>query len=298
MVYKIRRGIPILLPTYNDEVQERYRKSYENLARDDLTEPLEADRDNRHSVLVDFIGKVSGLRILDIGSSDGKYLGMINGRFKVAFDLAYPFLAAITKHDSVIPICGDAEYLPFKAGFFDIIIVSDILEHLLRPERLVQRLREICGPDTRVIVHVPWDEDISVYRDAKYEFTHLRSFSSYSFAQLWEGFYVEKEQSTYPSMEEPIVFKLDRRIPRVLYNFILYIYYKKNFNMTEYRWRSIWIKELPKRERWLLHFYRPKFRMFALRTYAGASFLSLFSILSKILLFWQKGENRRDELGA
>ncbi|MFO0773149.1 MAG: methyltransferase domain-containing protein [Nitrospiraceae bacterium] len=265
--YPERDGIPVLLPHYKEQAQSRYLCCYQGLAEDDLSIPLEGRREVRHFVLQDFVGDVSGKRVLDIGSSNGIYLRQLNAGFKVAMDLALPYLAAIPKDADIMPVCADAETLPFKAGFFDVIIISDILEHLLHPERLVQHLRAICTSSTRLIVHIPWKEDISHYRECKYEFAHLRSFGPYSFAQLWtDGFTAVRALPTYPSLEEPILFHLEDRLPTWLYSALVRIYYRSAYvSQYEAQCRTRWIHELPKRERWLLRFYPPKFKMFELR---------------------------------
>ncbi len=271
--YEIRNGIPVLLPRYEEKLQQRYFQNYEELARDDLESPIEQKRDIRHSVMLDFIGDVEGKKVLDIGSSNAIYLSRIGTGFRVAFDLAHAYLRAIPERDGIARVCGDAEALPFKAGFFDVVIISDILEHVLDPEKLIVRLKDICRPDTRVIVHVPWEEDLSQYHDSKYEFAHLRKFTAYSFAQLClrYGFVIRRTRDTYPSLEEPIIFKLEGRVPRPLYNLLVYCYYHTTLASREYQRRSTWIEELPRRERWLLYFYEPKFRLFELRALAKTS---------------------------
>jgi SAM-dependent methyltransferase len=244
--------------------------------------------------LLDFLGDVRNKKVLDIGSSNAVYLRQLDAEFRVAFDLVHAYLKVIPDISGLARVCGDAEELPFKAGFFDVIIVSDILEHLLKPDRLIQSLTRVCRPDTRIIVHVPWEEDISHYRDSKYEFAHLRSFDSYTFAELWRDYYIRRTRATYPSLEEPIVFKLADRIPRTLYNFCLFVYYHRELAYREYRWRERWIAELPKRERWLLWFYRPKFRIFELRVLEGSRIVTVFDHIASWLGFRRKdGQARR-----
>jgi len=277
--YEIRDSIPHFLPVYHDEERRRYFECYQRLAIDDLQTPLEENRHVRHSVLIDFIGDVRNKKVLDIGSSDAKYLCGLEARFKVAFDLARTYLAAIPDASGIVRICGDAECLPFKPGFFDVIIISDILEHLLKPENLITCLRLICRRNTRVIVHIPWEEDIEQYRYSKYQFAHLRTFSACRFAQLWQGFYVKRLRGTYPSLDEAILFKLQGRIPRGLYNLLVFLYFETSVGKWEIQRRSRWINELPKRERWLLYFYKPKFRIYELRSAKD----SVFSVVYKLL---------------
>jgi SAM-dependent methyltransferase len=275
-VYAVQEGIPILLPHYEDATRDRYLRNYSQIAHDDLDTPFEYDRARRHQVLIDFIGNTRGKKVLDIGSSNAIYLRELQADFKVALDLAYPFLAAVPATNGIARICGDAEYLPFAPGFFDVVVISDILEHLLEPANLVQRLHAICTPQTRIIVHIPWQENIAVYRDSPYEFTHLRSFDAYSFAQLWRGHYfISRRKKTYPDLVQPLIYRLEKKIPRVLYNIIFLLYYNNRFSKYFYTlevWRNTWIKEIPKREKWLLYFYDPKFMMFELRPYTSSSF--------------------------
>ena len=263
--YAIINGIPIMLLAYDDDLHRRYVAAYDEIARDDLDKPLEYDRDVRHQVLLDFIGDTSGDRILDVGSSNAKYLRRLPGAEKVAVDIAFRYLESIPSDTGIIGICADVEILPVKPGYFDTIIVSDVVEHLLEPQRLVDRLMRLCRADTRVIVHVPWKEDLSKYAESEYEFTHLRTFNEYSFAEMWRYFRIRRERATYPRLEEPIMFPLKRFLPLRVYNRLVGSYFQGDLATREYEMRARWIRELPRREWWLLRIYEPAFRMFELR---------------------------------
>jgi SAM-dependent methyltransferase len=45
--------------------------------------------------------------------------------------------------------------LPFKRGEFNVIICSEMLEHVSDPHQAMENLRAICLPDTRVVLTVP-----------------------------------------------------------------------------------------------------------------------------------------------
>lgn len=263
--FEIRDGVALLLPEYEDETRQRYASVYERVAHDDLEQPFEEGREIRHSTLLGFIGDVRAKRVLDIGSSNGGYLAALDAGQKVGLDVALPFLEAIPDGSGILRVCADAENLPVRAGHFDVIVVSDVLEHLLEPERLMERLLRVCRPDTRLIVHVPWKESIAKYDDSPYEFTHLRSFNDYTFAHLWRYFEIRREQGAHPSLEEPVIFQLRRFLPLPVYNRLVRAYFHGNLGAREYRWRARWIEELPKHERWLLRLYPPVFKMFELR---------------------------------
>ncbi len=274
--YEINDGIAMLLPPRETQTQTQYRENYEKIAGDDLHSPLESTRTIRHEQLLRFIGNTKGLRVLDIGSSDAAYLQALDADLKVALDLAHPYLTTIDSTSGIHRICADAEYLPIGNGCFDLIIISDVLEHLLCPKRLVERLKQICSPDTTVLVHIPWREDLAQYQQSPYEFTHLRNFNSFSMAILWHDFYIEQARSTMPSLEEPLIFQLEARIPRTLYNLLVYAYFHGGRSSGEYKRRERWINDLPKRERWLLRFYKPKFRMFKLRLVRESKYVSFY----------------------
>jgi SAM-dependent methyltransferase len=263
--YPLRAGVLHLLPDYDDDERIRFLANYDEIARADLNNPFEHDRETRHDILLDFIGDVRGKRVLDVGSSTGGYLLKMDALQRVALDLAEPFLAAIPESSGILRIRADAETLPFAPGSFDVIIISDVLEHLLQPERLAERLSLIASPETRVIVHVPWEENIDRYHTSEYEFTHLRSFTRYTFALLWSSFQIVRERPTHPGLEEPYIFTLRRFLPLSLYNVVVWRYFHRATGLKEYERRARWIRELPARERWLLRLYRPLFMMFELR---------------------------------
>ena len=262
--FPVVAGVLQLLPEY-DEERQRYLANYDEIARADLERPFEHDRDQRHDVFTDFIGDTRGCRVLDVGSSSGGYLLRLHGRLRVATDIAQPFLEAVPSAAGLLRVRADAENLPFRPGAFDVVIVSDVLEHLLHPEHFVDRLRQIVTPRTRVIAHVPWKEDLTAYADSEYEFTHLRTFSDYTFARLWHQFRIVRERSTHPRLEEPIIFQLRRFLPRTLANLLSWAYFHGGLSAREYDLRAAWIAQLPRRERRLLFFYPPRFKMFELR---------------------------------
>ena len=281
--YEIRNGIPILLPQYGDGKRQRYLENYEKIAKDDLQQPLESNREARHASFLSFVGALKGRRVLDIGSSHALYLRKTEPAFKVAFDIAFPYLEAIPDSDGLLRICGDAECLPFKAGVFDVIIISDILEHVLSPEKLVARLKLICDRSTRIYVHVPWEESLEPYNGSRYEFSHLRSFEAYTYSELWRGFCIKRSKCSYPNMKYPLLFGLEGKVPRFLYNTLVYYYFHSSSMVKkDFAWRLRRISGLPKWEQSLLRFFKPTFKMFEMRLY-NRHWLRINSLLVRVL---------------
>jgi len=267
--FQVVDEVPILLPHSSDSTEERYLSNYKRMAIDDLEKPFEGNRNARHQKLTEFIGSVSGKRVLDIGSSDAEYLREMDAGVKVALDIALEYLVKIPAQAGVVSVCGDAEHLPIKAGFFDVVIISDVLEHVLHPEKVVAHLARICRPDTRLFVHVPWEEDLTQYRDVPYEFTHLRSFNAFNFGWLFREFYEKRSRGTYPFMSMPLPYTLYGRVPLFMYRLVRLMLRTRLNAWFNRRWH-VWTAELPRREGWLLWFYKPIFRQFELRPLAGS----------------------------
>ncbi len=266
--YKIQDRIPVLLPPdyATDSERRRYLENIEKLAKDDLVNPLEYQRDYRHKVLLDFVGNLKGKRVLDLASSNALFLSKVDAAFKVAFDLSMTYLKTIPESSDVILIQGDAEDFPFMPGFFDVIIMSDVLEHLLHPGNLVRRIEAISTPGTRVIVHIPWEENLESYKDSPYEFTHLRTFNAFTFREQWKNFEVVRSRVTYPDLKYPFLFRLDGKIPSFIYNKLVQRYFfKPGVAEKDLAWRTAKGDALPKGEGWLLWLFKPVFRMFELR---------------------------------
>lgn len=281
--YQIRNGIANMLPRYEDDLHQRYAASYDTIARDDLEQPLEGARNVRHDDLLSFVGDTSGKRVLDLGSSNALYLEKMPADCKVALDISLPFLEAIGPGGDVFRVQGDAERLPFMPGFFDVVIISGLLEHILSPETLVARLHQICRSDTRIIVLVPWEEDLAPYKDLPWEFTHLRSFNSFTFSQLWYQFQIVKKKPLWPRMSDPSIFRLDGRLPTPIFELLRFAYFHRGLAKKEADRRMLWYAQLPQRERRLLFLYRPTFYQFELRTFAGSWIPAVYDRISQLV---------------
>jgi SAM-dependent methyltransferase len=264
--YDVVDGIPILLPPESGALELEYRENYDRIATDDLAEPIVANRELLlHSKLLRFIGNTGGANVLDIGSAYGSHLRELEAACKVAVDLALPYLRTIPPESVTVRVCGDAEALPVDLSAFDVVIMADILEHLLDPEKLVARLARDCRPETRIIVHIPWRESLESYKTSQYKFVHLRSFDETSFRTLFREFRVVRERKSLPIINEPIVFRLKSKLPKRVYEELVRTYFRTNLASKEHTRRDRWAAELPNRERWLLRFYDPVCKMFELR---------------------------------
>lgn len=83
---------------------------------------------------------------------------------------------------------------------FDVIILNHVLEHLLNPEELLQNLRSLCKPSTKLIIGLPTLERIKEYGfDRYFTLAHIHYFSAISFSSLVArcGYIVESTHQTH-----------------------------------------------------------------------------------------------------
>ena len=198
-----RDGVPSLLGT--DDMQEpivqAYREHYEQIAVDDLQTSiqqedhmeLEADR------LLAAVGDVRGLDVCDVGVGKGLLLDRLlreQPRSLTGVDLARPYLSRLAARNGARLVLADAERLPFRDEF-DVIVSSDVLEHVLNVGDFLVSIRRSLRPGGRFIVRVPHRDTLTSYATQsgyRYRFVHLRSFDGRSLRRLLDeaGFDVQR----------------------------------------------------------------------------------------------------------
>jgi len=115
---------------------------------------LNVDRIKIFNDMVNGIGK--DLRILDVGCGDGVISEplMKKGHFVAAVDL--PTVATSAHKCNVSSImAGDAETLAFADATFDLVIASEVLEHLWAPESFIDEAYRTLKPRGFLIIETP-----------------------------------------------------------------------------------------------------------------------------------------------
>ena len=120
-------------------------------------------------------------------------------------------LEARTKLDAVV--IGDIEdlRLVLPDGPFDVLLLSEVLEHLVDPWAVLRRLRTLLKPGATVVAGSPNVSHHSVLRaliegqwryveKGIFDMTHLRWFTPSSYQEMFEscGFSVEQSGPAYP----------------------------------------------------------------------------------------------------
>jgi ubiquinone/menaquinone biosynthesis C-methylase UbiE len=106
-------------------------------------------------------GKRRGV-LLDIGCGSCDVSQGLDFQEKVGLDLSSFILKiASEKSPGTNLVQGNAECLPFPDDSFSCIMLTDVLEHVLRPETVLKEIHRVAEKDAFVIINVPNDRLIN-----------------------------------------------------------------------------------------------------------------------------------------
>lgn len=179
---------------------QEYIQNYSIIARDDLKTSIQPEYYKKSQVkkTIAYLGNLKGKRVLDIGSSTGMLLQQIHScRMKVGLDIAIEYL--VVTRDKFLGVQAVAEELPFKNKSFDVVCLTDVLEHVLYPQRVLESARDALVEGGILLVRVPFKDDLTVYEPGKckYAFVHLRSFDQKVLQKMLQNVGLRPERFHY-----------------------------------------------------------------------------------------------------
>ncbi len=137
---------------------------------DTRTRPFNQER---IEIISDIIGRLgNGLGILDVGSGDGIIGEHISkmGNHVASVDL--PTVATQSHRcQCLLTVAGDAEQLSFASNIFDVVLASEIIEHLWNPHSFVDEAYRVLKADGHLIISTPEGIEGLRYDAHKYYFT-------------------------------------------------------------------------------------------------------------------------------
>lgn len=110
-----------------------------------------------HTLLLDAVPREGkGQRVLDVGCGPGYLAALLTERgYKVTgVEQPGPYTAAFPAGVDLVE-ANLEDGLPPLAGRFDYILCADILEHLRRPQQILQALRRVLAPGGVLIASLP-----------------------------------------------------------------------------------------------------------------------------------------------
>ncbi|MCO6430268.1 MAG: methyltransferase domain-containing protein [Deltaproteobacteria bacterium] len=127
-----------------------------------------------------------GGKILDVGVGTGRLLSRLSSGYeKFGVDISSAYLGLAAKQG--INVCkAFVEELPYHDNFFDTVVTTDVLEHVLDLNTAVKEILRVLKPSGILIVRVPYRESLRPYLNSNYKFVHLRNFDEDSLTLFFE----------------------------------------------------------------------------------------------------------------
>lgn len=174
--------------------------------------------------------------VLDLGCGAGHILEKISCGILTGIDASETQIkrAAAKLRDSIVLIRAHGENLPFEDGHFDRVICSEVLEHVLEPEILLNEMNRILKVDGIISLSIPNEKLIILTKKillriglkrilipkgsgwdlaAKNNLDewHLHEFSLKLIQQLLAGLFLTEELRKIPSAVFPYRYVLKLR---------------------------------------------------------------------------------------
>ncbi|MGC1122336.1 MAG: class I SAM-dependent methyltransferase [Candidatus Methanofastidiosia archaeon] len=120
--------------------------------------------------------------LIDVGSGDGVLLELLEspGSHHVGVDLSFTRLHRAAQHCHALSVQAEATQLPFSDSTFDLVICTEVLEHLSSIEKAVSELARICTGAGHILIGIPCYNAYRFFTGKKRyisPYTHLREFS-------------------------------------------------------------------------------------------------------------------------
>lgn len=94
-----------------------------------------------------------GQRVIEIGCSEGDLLAAVEPEHGVGIDFSPEMIArAEDRHPQLRMVCADAHTFQLDEAF-DVVIMSDLVNDLWDVQTVLDNLKPLCGPDTRLIIN-------------------------------------------------------------------------------------------------------------------------------------------------
>lgn len=159
----------------------------------------------RFQLIRRFIPETGVNKILDAGSGSGWLAGNLTamGYSVTAMDLGFDSIKRskrrLSEYREIAYTLGDVMRVPFKDEAFDLVVMSEILEHLDSPENSIKEISGIVRKGGYLIISSPYKENIQytlcIHCNEKTPVNaHLHSFDAVKISEMLRnaGFEIEK----------------------------------------------------------------------------------------------------------
>jgi len=123
--------------------------------------------DRYHNQYKSILTRLDNVSILDIGSGNSRYSGIINSS-NTLLRLDYP--TTNMQYVNTPDLFGDVCQLPIKSKTLDVILFFEVLEHITDPESALSEIHRVLKPDGRLYFSVPFMYPV---HDAPHDYRRL-----------------------------------------------------------------------------------------------------------------------------
>jgi len=151
----------------------------------------------------------SSLKVLDVGCGDGVVGDVLTKMGNSVTSVELPKIANAAHSCQVKSIvAGDAEQLGFASNSFDMVIASEVMEHLWRPNCFIKEAYRVLKPSGYLIAETPEGKESLVF-DA-----HRNFFTVEIFKHLFDGRFTILEWKRLSPINTtiPTIIVLSRKI--------------------------------------------------------------------------------------
>jgi len=119
----------------------------------------------RFESILSFMGDTSDKIILDAGSGEGYFLSKIKAKEKYGIEISKK---RVNRSQKILPdgkiTIGDITHLPFKNKKFDLIICSEVLEHVKNYPKAIKEFKRCLKPNGHLILSFPNEQMVGLVR--------------------------------------------------------------------------------------------------------------------------------------
>jgi len=163
------------------------------------------------NIIRNLVGNPRNKRILDCGCGNGSVIHpFVNKNHCYGVDIAENLLKeAASKGIEVYSVNLEEDRLPFKDSFFDIVVASHILEHIVDTDYVLSNINRVLKKQGSLVMSFPnvnslaslatFLLDLPPQYSARYKSPHVRDFTlkTIKWALKINGFRVERAHGTY-----------------------------------------------------------------------------------------------------
>ena len=125
----------------------------------------------RARAMLERLGVHSFYTGLDVGCGTVSFFDFFPVQKQACLDLVYKYCQFV----DYSAINADCEKLPIQSGSMDVVICSDIFEHVLAFDAMLAEVKRVMRG--LLVVAVPWQQEL---KGSVKDFAHLRSFSDFT----------------------------------------------------------------------------------------------------------------------